>query len=38
VTIHEAGKPVARFTVQVWPHRLGDDWSVPGFVPYLRSR
>ena len=37
VTIHEAGREVARFIVQLWPQWTNDDWSTPGFVEYLRQ-
>lgn len=37
VTLHEAGREVGRFMVQVGLHWAGDDWTGPDFVERLRK-
>jgi hypothetical protein len=37
VTLHEAGRSVERFFVQVGLHWAGDDWTGPEFLDRLRD-
>jgi endonuclease YncB( thermonuclease family) len=37
VTVHEAGRDVARFMVQAGLYWAGDDWTGPGFVERLHE-
>ncbi|TMQ05592.1 MAG: hypothetical protein E6J90_41630 [Deltaproteobacteria bacterium] len=37
VTIHEAGREVARFMVHIFPYWAGDDWRGQEFVDRMRK-
>lgn len=37
ITLHEGGREVGRFIVEVFPHWAGDDWSVPEFEEGMRK-
>ena len=37
ISIHEAGREVTRFMVQLFPSWAGEDWAEPAFTEGLRA-